>query len=191
MHDDVTKYLASEPFKSFLATWQTARDDEDIPFRHRIELRAFASHAENLVIYQRKGRRDLRYRLTGSQVANRVDNIGPEVNLFDFFVPGTLDDAELWWNAIFDTPCGAIMDFSMTYPDGNVKEVVTLLLPIKTAYERDMILSLHKVGDIVRVTKPRSHVLVAEDYVSGYYFDVGFGLPASPPEYWPYKPRQK
>lgn len=191
MHESVTELLAREPFKSFLSTWQKARDDNDIPFRHRIQLREFAGFAENLVIYQRKGRQDLRYRLTGTQVAERVDFIGPEINLFDFFIENTRDDAELWWNPIYDQPCGAMMDFSMWYPDGTVREVITLLLPIKTETERDMILSLHEVGDIIQVNKPRQHVLVAADYVVGHYFDIGFGLPETPPAYWPYKPRKK
>lgn len=190
MHESVTDLLAKEPFKTFLQAWQNARDDADIPFRHRIELRAFAGFAENLVIYQRKGRRDLRYRLTGTQVAERVDYIGPDVNLFDLFVQDTLDDAELWWNELFDRPCGGMMDFSMAYPDGAVREVMTLLLPIKTESERDMILALHEIGDLIRVQKPMEHVLVASDYVVGHYFDIGFGLPEHPPAYWPYKPRK-
>lgn len=190
MHESVEKLLAIEPFRSFLQTWQEARDGADIPFRNKIKLKEFAGFAENLVIYQRKGRRDLRYRLTGTQVAERVDNIGPEVNLFDFFVPDTLDDAELWWNELFDQPCGGMMDFSMAYPDGAVREVITLLLPIKTETERDMILSLHVIGDLIRLQKPMDHVLVANDYVVGHYFDIGFGLPETPPAYWPYKPRK-
>lgn len=191
MHESVEKLLANKPFKSFLQTWQEARDGADIPFRSKIKLKEFAGFAENLVIYQRRGRRDLRYRLTGSQEAERVDNIGPEVNLFDLFVPDTLDDAELWWNALFDQPCGGMMDFSMDYPDGTVREVITLLLPIKTETERDMILSLHVIGDLIRLQKPMDHVLVASDYVVGHYFDIGIGLPEDPPAYWPYKPRKK
>lgn len=190
MHESVTHLLAREPFKSFLQAWQNARDDDDIPFRNRIELRAFAGFAQNLVIYQRKGRRDLRYRLTGSLVSERVDNIGPEVNLFDLFLQDTLDEAELWWNELFDQPCGGLMDFSMAYPDGSVREVMTLLLPIKTKSERDMILSLHEIGSIIRVQKPTEQVHVTSDYAVGYYFDIGFGLPDNPPAYWPYKPRK-
>lgn len=189
MTDETREFLSRQPFKSFFETWQAARDGDDIPFRHKIELRAFATYAENLVIYQRKGRRDLRYRLAGSAVSERTANVGPEVNLFDFFVPDMLEAGEQWWNPLFDTPCGGVSDYSIRYPDGSVKSIVTLLLPIKTERERDMLLSLHQVGPIERVGEPRERFIVGEDHVTGHYFDIGFGLPDSPPAYWPYRPR--
>lgn len=177
MNSYVEETLQSEPFRSFLATWQSLRVGNKLPSRGKIHLRDFVDHLENLIIYERFGPRDLRYRLTGSGVSERVDNIGVEVNLFDLFVPEVHDACEIWWNAVMDAPCGGIMEFSTAFTNGNHRAGMAIALPILSQRGTPLLLALNHMMGIIRVSEPRAQVAFGVDYAIGHYFDIGYGVP--------------
>lgn len=169
--------LQSEPFKSFFAMWQSTRRNNQIPTRQDIHLRDFVDHLENLVIYERRGRRDLRYRLTGSGVADRVENIGVEINLFDLFVPEVHDACEVWWNAVMDQPCGGVMEFSTAFTNGTHRAGIAIALPILSPRGETLLLARNHMMGLLRADEPRESVAFGQDYAIGRYFDIGCGVP--------------
>lgn len=177
MQEFLSTTLAGEPFASFQRAWEAVRTQGDLPSRQDIHLRNFVDHLDNLVIYERRGRRDLRYRLTGSGVAERVDNLGIEVNLFDHFVPEVHEACEEWWNAVMDKPCGGLMEFSTRFSNGTTRAGIALALPIISERGETLLLARNHMMDIIDLGEPCAAPQFGEKYAVGHYFDIGFGLP--------------
>ncbi len=173
----VDEALNKEPFRSFLSTWRSVRKGDSLPARQNIHLRDFVDHLENLIICERRGPRDLRYRLTGSGVSERVRNVGVEINLFDLFVPDIHEPCEIWWNAIMDKPCGGIMEFSTAFTDGTTRAGMAIALPILSQRGEPLLLALNHMMGILRVEERRETIVFGQDYALGHYFDIGFGVP--------------
>lgn len=180
MQQFLVKTLGEEPFASFQRAWEAERQEGRLPSRQSIHLRNFVDHLDNLVIYERRGRRDLRYRLTGSGVAERVDNMGIEVNLFDHFVPEVRAACEEWWNAVMDQPCGGLMEFSTRFSNGTTRAGIALALPIVSERGNTLLLARNHMMDIIDIGEPCEAPVFGEKYAIGHYFDIGFGLPEGP-----------
>lgn len=177
MQDFLTKTLSDEPFASFHRAWDAERVDGALPSRQSIHLRNFIDHLDNLVIYERRGRRDLRYRLTGSGVAERVDNLGVEVNLFDHFVPDVHAACEEWWNTVMDHPCGGLMEFSTRFSNGTTRAGMAIALPITSERGETLLLARNHMMDIIDVGATCDAPVFGEKYAIGHYFEIGFGVP--------------
>lgn len=171
------KLLSEEPFCSFKDAWERVRHNQGLPKRSDIHLRNFIDHLENLVIYERRGRRDLRYRLTGSGVSDRLDNMGAEINLFDHFVPEVHEACDEWWNTVMDNPCGGIMEFSTRFSNGTVRAGVAIALPILSDRGETLLLARNHMMDIFEVGEHCEAPVFGEKYAIGHYFDIGFGSP--------------
>lgn len=190
MHRNFERIMLSDPIQPFFDAWQQARVKGLLPNRVDIQLKDFAAFAENIAIYERRGPRDFFYRLQGSQIAERLEYLDRGFNFFDFISADTLEMSELWWNSIIDRPCGGVLDYSTRYPNGDVRETNSVLLPIVGQDGECQILALNIPGKLLRIGDRTPHPRVAEDYVYAHYLDIGFGIPDGQEAYWALKPRE-
>lgn len=178
MQTDFDQIKEMAPFPEFYAAWQAARHDGAIPVRGDIRLRDFAPFADSLQIYELKNPQDLRCRLMGSRVSDRVPNVSPEHNLFDFFGHERARKiGELWWVSMAKVPCGGVMCFSTSYESGAKRAVPSMVLPITGVDGSAQFIAFNNLPKIIGSGEPRQSMVIADDSFEGKFFDVGFGLP--------------
>lgn len=181
MSIDFDSIITQEPFPDFWAAWQSSRVEGNIPLRADIRLQNFARFADSLQIYELKSPRDLRCRLIGSKVAERVQQVSPEDNLFDFFSEPAAAIGEKWWVNMASTPCGGLMCFSTHYANGIKRMVPSLVLPITGAKGQKLFLALNSLPRMLDRSEPSGKLIIAEDAFEGKFLDVGYGLPIDVP----------
>lgn len=179
MDPDFDAILQAPPFRSFVEAWRRAGDGRSIPHRQAIRLQDFAGHAQNLSIYERRGTRDLYYRLTGTEVHQRSRIQTDTENIYDRFADDIRAEGEVWGNSMFDTPCGGISESSTVYTNGSNKAGQTIFLPLRGPGGDILMLSLHHVIGVIGVGAPRDHICIGTDYFVGRYIDTGYGVPAT------------
>lgn len=177
MSTDFDSILSRDLFPDFMTAWQAARKGGAVPLRSDIRLQEFARFADSLQIYELKDRLDLRCRLMGSRVSERVQQVGPEDNLFDFFGDASKDIGEKWWNGMASAPCGGIMCFSTHYASGARREVPSLVLPMKGTDGSALFLAFNQLPRKLDYKEPREKLTIADDVFEGKFIDIGFGLP--------------
>ncbi|WP_262694616.1 PAS domain-containing protein [Kordiimonas aquimaris] len=177
MSKDFDSIIERELFPDFIAAWQAARKGNAVPLRSDIRLQEFAKFADSLQIYELKSRLDLRCRLMGSRVSERVQQVGLEDNLFDFFGEASKKVGEKWWNGMASAPCGGIMCFSTHYSSGARKEVPSLVLPMTGSDGGVLFLAFNQLPRKLDQREPREKLTIADDVFEGKFIDIGFGLP--------------
>ena len=136
MDANIGDLVVDELFAGFYQTWQNARADNRVPSRQDIRLRDFAQYAGNMIIFERRERRDFRARLVGGLIAERIIKYGREANLFKVFADDILHGADIWFNSLVDVPCAGFMEYSMTYLNGRCKACELLMLPVRDKKRR-------------------------------------------------------
>lgn len=179
MFPDYRKLLDDPIYAAFFRAWEAARNGDALPARQDIRLQEFARYAESLLIYERKAPRDLRCRLLGSKLSEKIGEVGRETNWLDMVPAGTMDTAVAWWTDLFETPCGSILQISVTYPNGNCNLAHALFLPMTNAAGSIMILGLVRNLGIYRYDSEATGLRYGADCFEAQHVDVGFGLPAS------------
>ena len=161
----------------FFAAWNKARNGSGLPQRSDIRLQDFYKFAPNTVIFEQHGVRDIRLRLIGNDVADRIQLRKQSTNLFDFFDESGAVYASEFWSALFNVPCGGLTEYSMIYQTGCHKPATTLALPIAGKNGEHFMLGLNRVGPAYRQSERRDAVLAGSDFTENRYLDVGFGTP--------------
>lgn len=191
MSIDFSRFPKAESFQSFYEAWQAVREGNDLPVRRNIRIQDFAQHTNNLSIVECKKPGFYTHRLLGSSVVDRFGNPDPEVNFLTFYAPDVKDYTRQWLEALLQTPCGGVTEFSTTYQDGTHRSCIALSLPIVAAQNERLLLSLQIPLDIFRVSEPRETSCIGLDYAIGHFFDLGWGLPTSMEQNPVAKPKPK
>lgn len=177
MDANIGDLVVDELFVGFYQTWRKARGDSRVPSRQDIRLRDFAQYAGNMIIFERRQRRDFRARLVGGLIAERIIKYGREANLFKVFAGDILHGAEIWFNSLIDVPCAGFTEYSMTYLNGRCKACELLMLPVRNKRGDPHLLCLGRVLGLARTEKPRSTICLGDMYFQGQFIDIGYGLP--------------
>lgn len=181
MNSDFTSVLEDPFFSSFFRTWEGLRTNGKLPHRADVRLQDFAPFAADLLMYDLYAPNDLRSRLVGSSVAERVKFQGSDVNWLNLVCPSVRDAGELWWNSLFSTPCAGIMQFSTRFLNGTNRMARAMLLPIIGPEGQTLLLTVNKATGVYRVDEASDTILISADCFQTLYIDVGFGLPAGQP----------
>lgn len=177
MDTDFTKLLDDSFFGRFFLAWQTLRTGEGLPSRKDVRLQDFAPFAADLLMYELISPSHLRCRLMGSRVTDRVQMSGPDINWLDHVAPDMRRAGERWWQALVNTPCAGMMQYSVAHMDGTNRMSRCLLLPITQSEGQVMLLALTQASSVYRVDDTRDQLQISEDCFQTCYLDIGFGLP--------------
>ncbi|MBO6505298.1 MAG: PAS domain-containing protein [Kordiimonadaceae bacterium] len=181
MNSDFTSLLEDPFFSAFFQAWDDLRANGKIPHRSDVKLQDFAPFAADLLMYELHSPTDLRSRLIGSSVVERVKFQGSDINWLDLVCPSVRDAGELWWNSLFSTPCAGVMQFSTRFLNGTNRLARAMLLPIIGPDGQTLLLTLNKATAVFRVDDASDTILISADCFQTLYIDVGFGLPAGQP----------
>ncbi len=179
MSIDFSRFPKAESFQSFYDAWQAAREGSNLPVRRNIRIQDFAQHSNNLSIVECKHQGFYTHRLLGSSVVDRFGSPDPEVNFLTFYAPDVKSYTHQWLEALMQTPCGGITEFSTAYQDGAHRSCIALSLPIVAAQNEPLLLSLQLPLHIFRFSEPRKTSCIGIDYAIGHFLDIGWGLPTT------------
>lgn len=182
METDFTSVLDDDYFYAFRNAWESLRSGDSIPFRSEVRLQDFARFAADLLIYELKEPSDLKCRLMGSRVSERVKPQSMDANWLEFVASDMLQAGLNWWTTLTGTPCAGVMQFSTAFLDGSNRLARCLLLPVKHSDGSIMLMGLTKASSVFRVEEPRDKIIVSADCFQTKYIDIGFGLPMGQPE---------
>lgn len=186
MNSDFTSVMADERVSAFFEAWQKLRAGKDIPERSDVRLQDFAPFAADLLMYELKSSSDLRCRLMGSRVSERVGIGGPDVNWLELVCPEMRSSGEVWWNNLVSLPCAGLMQFSTGFLDGSNRLSRSLLLPIQQPSGEQpepkiILMAISLPSGVYRVDEPRKQLIISADCFQAKYLDIGFGLPGGIP----------
>lgn len=181
MNRDFTSMLDDPLYVSFFEAWKSLRKGGGIPHRSDVKLQNYAQFAADLAIYELKSPTDLRSRLIGSHVSDRVKTHGAGLNWLDLVNAPMRAAGETWWNALFKTPCAGIMQFSTGFLNGTNRLGRSMLLPVVQANEEILLIALMQATAVYRVDEPRDQLVISHDCFQTQFVDIGFGLPQSLP----------
>jgi len=182
MHKDFTHEMNDVLFRRFFKTWQDARVGGNVPTRKAITLREFAAFAPDLLIYELRAPDDLRCRLMGSHVSDRVKTYSQDINWLKLVVDDMQEAGKTWWGNLFGTPCAGLMQFSTGFINGTSRVSRALLLPIAQSPGVVHLLTLATASEVYDVGDPREQLVISHDCFQSKYIDIGFGLPNNVPE---------
>ncbi len=177
MDSDFTSILDDAYFCAFREAWEKLRSGNNVPMRSDVRLQDFARFAPDLLLYELKSPNDLRCRLMGSSVSDRVKLQSMDINWLDLVASDMRAAGENWWNSLSETPCAGIMQYSTAFIDGTNRLSRCLLLPVKHSSGSTMLLGMTKASNVYLVGEPREQIVVSADCFQGQYIDIGFGLP--------------
>ncbi len=182
MYKDFTQTINDDLFRRFFKLWQNVRDGDALPTRKAVTLRDFAPFAPDLLIYELPAPDDLRCRLMGSNISDRVKAYSPDTNWLDLVAGDVREAGKICWGNLFTMPCAGLMQFSTGFLNGTSRISRALLLPMQHAPGVVNLLALATVSDVYNVGDPRDQLIVSHDCFQSNYIDVGFGLPENVPE---------
>ena len=182
MHKDFTHEMNDVLFRRFFKTWQGARVGKNVPARKAITLRDFAAFAPDLLIYELHAPDDLRCRLMGSHISDRVKTYSQDINWLALVADDMQEAGKTWWCNLFGTPCAGLMQFSTGFINGTSRISRALLLPIEHSPGVVHLLTLATASDVYDVGDPRDKLTISHDCFQTRYIDVGLGLPEAVPE---------
>ena len=183
MDANFSDLIVDEQFIEFHAMWQKLRTDNQLPRREDIKIKDFSEFAGNMAIVERQSRDDLRARLVGGQIAERLEKQGfnldimPDINLLKVIDKNARQTFEVWLNALFDTPCVGLAEYSTAFTTGENRAAEMLLLPMRYREDDLLILVLSRMLGVFRMGEPRKYFTAGIDYFQGQFVDIGFGLP--------------
>jgi len=175
---EMSAYLDFRLIQGFLQAWELSRSGSKLPWRCDISLKRFSSFVSEMVIYERFGRRDFRYRQIGEQVKDRLKWKDLSVNIFSVLHPDVLESSEVWWNGLVDQRCGGIKEFVIEYANGASTHMVSVLLPVLSKVsDVPLLVGINvKISDLRRAL-PTAQTLVGRTGARGLFLDIGNGTP--------------
>jgi len=170
--------LTRRPLSDFKAAWEEARGEKPLPTRADISLRLFAKFVPNMTAFIRNGVMDYPHTQMGEDMRARLDLDGSQLNLFDILHPDVREQSELYWSNLFLQPCGGLQEYSVEYPNGALRRLVSLTLPL-VRKEGGPVMAVSYSMIIAERFQANScgKVMLGEHYAAACLLDAGFGVP--------------
>ncbi|MAU59596.1 PAS domain-containing protein [Parvibaculum sp.] len=168
MHTDLFQYWLSLPRAS------------GIPNASDFDPAAARSWLADMTILTVNGPEEIRHRLVGTGIADRLGYDATGKNLLDFVDPSyrrqcARDMLEVAWR-----PCGWQVRYLTHYPSGRVAHVQSIYLPLKGPERQPpRIVSVHTPENPERYTRTASKPNFASEIARMVWIDVGFGVPGT------------
>jgi len=176
--DDLKGFLDDPVFADFRRAWEGACHGQAVPRRQDISLRGFAKFVSNMQILTREGTGDYRYRQIGETVRGGLKVVGKGDDGFSLIDAAVQPASARFIDAMFLTPCGGLMDYSIDYPGPSVGRVCTIHLPVLADEGDDcLLIAFNKLIARKHTLLPNGALSLGKQLCRGVLFDVGGGLP--------------
>ncbi|WP_421866198.1 PAS domain-containing protein [Parvibaculum sp.] len=169
MHTDLFQYWLSLPRGSGL------------PSSSDFDPAAIRSWLADMTIMSVNGPGDIRHRLVGTGIADRLGYDATGKNLLDFIDPSYREQCARDMHEVAWRPCGWQVRYLTHYPSGRVANVQSIYLPLKgPAGQPPRIVSVHTPEDAQRYARGSAEPNFASSIDRMVWIDLGFGVPGCP-----------
>jgi len=160
--------------------WKQSRGDKIVPLASDFDPTKIAHLLKDIVIFDVLGDRDIRYRLAGTEVAERLGRDPTGVNLIDLAAPEAQGYISELFAKILSQPTGAIVHYQNTYSTGKRAPVRSFFLPLAMkAGKSPRVLSLHGQDEApTSYEKVQLSTTVGTLVEKVIWLDLGAGTPA-------------
>lgn len=160
--------------------WNKTRGDELVPLAADIDPTKIAPLLKDIAIFEIFGARDIRYRLAGTDVAERLGADPTGKNLLDITAPETVETVATLFQKMFSQPAGAIVRYENTYNTGKRAPVSSLFLPLAAAQNtQPRVLSIHTREASTDYENAQNASTIGTAVTEIHWIDIGAGIPSS------------
>lgn len=176
--DKLDSYLNEAPFAEFREAWDDVRNGQVVPTRKDVSLRRFSKFVNDMQILTREGTGQYRYRQIGEGVRGGLRGAGKGDDGFSLISDHVKEACATFIDAMFTTPCGGLMDYSIDYPGLSLGRIRTVHLPVLSEKTGEcLLIALNKVVVRSHTLTPNKRLLLGDHLCQATVFDVGRGLP--------------
>lgn len=162
--------------------WLSLPKQGGIPFKRALDPGAMRRFVANLVMVERHGPREYKWRLMGTAVRNMtgVELTGTEA--FEFHTPQQRERALVAYNAQLETPCGVWGITMLQGASGFEAPAEILVLPLRAddGTPRFLANTVDRLPDGRRLDPNAAIDVKLLSWSEHRFLDIGFGLPKLP-----------
>ncbi len=172
--------LLKEPSKQALFDfWNETRGKSLVPSAPRIDPALIVSLLKDLVIFDFLGKTDVRYRLAGTLVAERMEHELTGKNIIEMLGTENRELVAQMFEQIAMRPVGSFAEYENIYKSGKRAVIHSLYLPLgKTGETSPRILSTHTQHKTLSYGDKQPSVTIAASITKIIWIDIGAGVPA-------------
>jgi hypothetical protein len=170
---------AADQMAQFLEGYVAAWNQEAPPGREDLPLRLLAPFLPNLTIMQRDPTGDLRYRLVGTGVVERMTRDLTGEKVFDYLAEEIHPGISQAFAAIIEDQCAGHFIYENIYSNGMLTSIESLLLPLAShdPAESAHIIAWHVPQEVVEMVDRQEMVFKSSHLSSACLVMLGTGTP--------------
>lgn len=166
MHTDLFQY------------WQSLPRSGGLPLYSDFDPAAARSWLADMTILSVNGPDEIRHRLVGTAIADRLGYDATGKNLLDFIDPSYRSQCARDMLEVVYRPCGWQVRYLTHYPSGRIAHVQSIYLPLQgPAGQPPRIVSVHTPEDPERYARASAEPSFASKIARMVWIDLGFGVP--------------
>jgi len=167
------------PCRALLDYWLKIRGSKPAPFRADLRPGDIVSLLPNLMILEYRDPGQLIYRLTGTEIVNRMGHDFTGRNLYEISLPEEADSARYQFDALRAQPCGLILNLLLrSHRDvAFVAELIFLPLSDRDGTINQLVTVVGEVKDNAKFNV--SGKIASMTALSSEFLDIGSGVPAN------------
>lgn len=178
MANDTTLSGLCDSSQALLAYWREIRGGELVPSRSNFRPGDVTRLLPSLLLLEYRDPDALVYRLTGTEIVERMGTDFTGMNLFDLVLPHQLAGSRCMFNALRRQPCGLVVrtELLSKYNTAFVAELIYLPL----LNREGEITQLVSVVSVIKRYQPgkKSGDIQSMTALESIYVDIGAGVPA-------------
>lgn len=161
--------------------WSSVRDGRLMPFATDVDPTKIAPLLTEIAIFEVFGRNDIRYRLAGTAVAERLGADPTGKNVLEITAPETIETVAHLFETMFKQPAAAIVRYENTYNTGRRAPVSSLFLPLAaTDNGQSRVLSIHTREASTDYEDAQIASTIGTAVAKISWIDIGAGVPNTP-----------
>ena len=176
---DIDDVLTRPSQKDLFEFWNETRQQDLIPLATEIDPTRIPHLLKDVAIFDIFDKTDVRYRLAGTSIAERMGVDPTGKNLIDMLSSDNRELVSELFEAVIQQPAAILVEYENVYKGGKRAVVHSLYLPLgKTESTSPRIISTHEQHETLAYEDSQSSTAIAAAITKVVWIDVGAGVPA-------------
>ena len=176
--EEIDDLLTHPSHKGLFEFWNKAREQNLIPTATQIDPAGIPHLLKDIAIFDVLDNTEVRYRLAGTSVAERMGIDPTGQNVIEMVRPDNREFVSGLFGAIINQPVGLLVEYENVYQRGKRTVVNSLYLPLgRTDSTSPRILSTHVQRETIAYEEAQSSTSIATEITKIIWIDIGAGVP--------------
>ncbi|PCJ68451.1 MAG: hypothetical protein COA62_14905 [Rhodobiaceae bacterium] len=178
---EIDEVLTQPSHKALFEFWTETRKQDLLPLATEIDPSRIPHLLKDIAIFDVLDKTEVRYRLAGTSIAERMGADPTGQNVIEMLSPKTREFISEIIEAIINQPVGVLVKYETVHQGGKRAALESLYLPLgRTEETSPRVLSTHVQQKILGYEEERSATSVAEAITDVIWIDIGAGVPPHP-----------